>query len=94
MSDLASRIRKGDTIMIPITAMHRDKAIWGEDVLDFKPDRWDKLPDAVYGIPSIWGNLLTFSTGTRACIGYRFFVVEYERFHFRMNHFQANVHFF
>jgi cytochrome P450 len=31
-----SRISKGDTIMIPILAMNRSQALWGEDSMEFK----------------------------------------------------------
>lgn len=30
------RVKKGETIFIPIIAVNRDKAIWGEDATDFK----------------------------------------------------------
>ncbi|TDL20681.1 cytochrome P450 [Rickenella mellea] len=51
-------------------------AIWGDDVLDFKPERWFNLPDAVNSIPGVWGSLLTFLGGSRSCIGYRFALIE------------------
>ncbi|KAI0824047.1 cytochrome P450 [Trametes gibbosa] len=38
------RIAKGNKVVIPIIAMHRSKEIWGEDALDFKPERWDHTP--------------------------------------------------
>ncbi|KII91513.1 hypothetical protein PLICRDRAFT_105725 [Plicaturopsis crispa FD-325 SS-3] len=69
-------IRKGDGIFIPILAINRSKALWGEDAHEFKPDRWDNLPESVTSIPSIWGHQLTFLAGPRACIGYRFSVIE------------------
>lgn len=58
--------------------MHRDKALWGEDAREFKPERWlgSKMPEAVASIPGIWSNMLTFLGGPRACIGYRFTLVE------------------
>ena len=40
------------------------------------PDRWNNLPDAVSAVPGVWGNMLTFIGGPRACIGYRFSLVE------------------
>lgn len=41
-----------------------------------RPERWANIPDTVTGIPGIWGNMLTFLGGPRACIGYRFSLVE------------------
>ena len=45
----------------------------------FRPERWleSSLPDAVSTIPGVWGNMLTFLGGPRACIGYRFSLIEY-----------------
>ncbi|KAG8215243.1 cytochrome P450 [Butyriboletus roseoflavus] len=43
---------------------------------DCRPERWENIPDAVSRIPGVWGHLLTFLGGPRACIGYRFSLVE------------------
>jgi cytochrome P450 len=69
-------IKKGQTLFIPILTLNRAKAIWGEDSLEFKPERWQTTPEAAASIPGVWGNMLTFLGGTRACIGYRFALVE------------------
>lgn len=42
-----------------------------------RPERWETTPDAAASIPGIWGHMLTFLGGPRACIGYRFALVEY-----------------
>ncbi|TCD65211.1 hypothetical protein EIP91_002958 [Steccherinum ochraceum] len=70
------RVAKGDTVMIPIQAINRDKAFWGEESFEFKPERWENLPEATAGIPGVWGHMLTFLGGPRACIGYRFSLIE------------------
>ncbi|KAF8750505.1 cytochrome p450 [Rhizoctonia solani] len=70
------RVQKGDSISIPILAMNRAKDVWGEDALDFKPERWDNLPDGVKDMPGVWSHLMTFIHGPNACIGYRFAVIE------------------
>jgi len=70
------RLREGDSILIPILAIHRLKSLWGEDADEFKPERWEAIPEAVKAIPGVFGNLLTFITGAHACIGYRFAVTE------------------
>ncbi|GAB1525648.1 hypothetical protein RhiTH_008811 [Rhizoctonia solani] len=70
------RVQKGDSISIPILAMNRAKDVWGEDAVDFKPERWDNLPDGVKDMPGVWSHLMTFIHGPNACIGYRFAVIE------------------
>ncbi|KAF5386913.1 hypothetical protein D9615_002005 [Tricholomella constricta] len=70
------RVSQGQTLLVPILAMNRDKSIWGEDSMEFRPERWEKIPEAAGGIPGVWGNMLTFLGGPRACIGYRFSLVE------------------
>lgn len=69
-------VLKDQLVFIPILAVNRDKTLWGDDALEFRPERWEKVPEAVSAIPNIWGNMLTFLAGPRACIGYRFSLVE------------------
>ncbi|KAJ7473626.1 cytochrome P450 [Mycena galericulata] len=69
-------IRKGTLIRIPIAAVHSDQAIWGDDVAEFRPERWEHVPEAATAIPGAWGNLLTFLAGPHNCIGFRFAIVE------------------
>ncbi|KAF8830625.1 hypothetical protein HHX47_DHR2000902 [Lentinula edodes] len=47
-------VQKGQTIFVPILAINRDKSLWGEDSMEFKPERWDNLPAAVSSIPGVW----------------------------------------
>nr|BED42949.1 cytochrome P450 monooxygenase [Trametes versicolor] len=70
------RIAKGNKIIVPIMAMHRSRELWGEDAMEFKPERWQQPPEAISAIPGVWGHLLTFIGGPRACIGYRFSIIE------------------
>ncbi|TCD69777.1 hypothetical protein EIP91_006313 [Steccherinum ochraceum] len=70
------RIQKGDMVMIPIQAMNRDKTFWGEDSFEFKPERWENIPEAAHGLPGVWGHIMSFIGGPRACIGYRFSLIE------------------
>ncbi|CAK5266376.1 unnamed protein product [Mycena citricolor] len=76
ISHEALPISKGQLITIPILAINTNKEIWGEDALEFKPERWDKLPEAVQSIPGVWGHQLTFLTGVHSCIGFQFSIVE------------------
>ncbi|KAH9968096.1 cytochrome P450 [Russula dissimulans] len=70
------RLRKGDVVIVPILAVHRRKSLWGEDADEFKPERWEAIPEAAKAIPGVFSNLLTFITGTHACVGYRFSLIE------------------
>ncbi|KAI9059130.1 cytochrome P450 [Trametes sanguinea] len=70
------RIAKGNLVMLPILALHRSKEIWGDDALEFRPERWEQPPEVSADIPGIWGHLLSFLGGPRACIGYRFSLTE------------------
>nr|BED42956.1 cytochrome P450 monooxygenase [Trametes versicolor] len=70
------RISKGASILIPILALNRSKKYWGEDAHEFKPERWESPSEAAASVPGVWSHLLTFLGGPRACIGYRFSVVE------------------
>ncbi|KAL1742895.1 cytochrome P450 [Schizophyllum fasciatum] len=70
------RVRKGQTFLVPYHSANRSKAIWGADANEFRPARWNNLPETAKSIPGIWGNTLAFSAGAHACIGFRFAVFE------------------
>jgi cytochrome P450 len=70
------RFRKGDQVLIPIRAINRLKSLWGKDANEFKPERWEAVPEAVKSLPSVFSNMLTFNAGAHACIGYRFSIIE------------------
>ncbi|KAJ6567804.1 cytochrome P450 [Mycena sp. CBHHK59/15] len=69
-------IAKGQTVHIPILAVNTDTGLWGPDAGEFKPERWDNVPEAVSAIPGVWANLLTFFAGPHNCIGFRFSLAE------------------
>ncbi|KAI0357855.1 cytochrome P450 [Trametes cingulata] len=70
------KIAAGNQVVIPILTLNRSKALWGEDAHEFRPERWENPPEAISSIPGVWGHLMTFLGGPRACIGYRFSIVE------------------
>lgn len=69
-----------DTVVIPsILNCNRDPALWGADSYEWKPERWlSPLPDTLMEapIPGIYSHLMTFSGGSRACIGFKFSQLE------------------
>ncbi|CCM00981.1 uncharacterized protein FIBRA_03029 [Fibroporia radiculosa] len=71
------KVSKGNIIQIPILVLNRSKELWGEDAHEFKPERWiTGIPDSAKHIPGVWGHMLSFLGGPRACIGYRFSLIE------------------
>ena len=71
------RVAKGTNIDIPLQAMANDPVVWGPDVDEFKPERWlspNGVPDGAMEMPSLKSP--TFLAGPRACIGFRFSVME------------------
>ncbi|KAJ7095055.1 cytochrome P450 [Mycena epipterygia] len=69
-------IPKGQIIRLPILIIHMDPETWGDDAAEFRPERWEHIPDASSAVPSVWGNLFTFFAGPNNCIGFRFALVE------------------
>ncbi|KAJ7745985.1 cytochrome P450 [Mycena metata] len=63
-------------VVLPILALNRDPAIWGPDATQFIPERWERSPAISTSIPGLWSSMLTFLGGPRACIGFRFSLLE------------------
>ncbi|KAJ7691523.1 cytochrome P450 [Mycena olivaceomarginata] len=70
--------RNGTTLVLPILAVNRDPALWGADAHQFLPERWESSPAPSTSIPGLWSQMLTFLGGPRACIGFRFSLVEFK----------------
>ncbi|KAI0713903.1 cytochrome P450 [Earliella scabrosa] len=72
-------IPKGTFFFLNLRACNTNKALWGEDALEWKPERWLKpLPRTVEDarIPGIYANLMTFISGGHSCIGFKFSQLE------------------
>ncbi|KAJ6517590.1 cytochrome P450 [Mycena vulgaris] len=69
-------IPKGQVIHIPILAINTDTEIWGPGAGEFKPERWENVPEAATHVPGAWANIFTFFAGPHNCIGFRFSLVE------------------
>ena len=52
-------VPKGTSVVISILASNRNRALWGLDADEWKPERWEKLPDAVINahIPGVYAHL-------------------------------------
>ncbi|KAF8714664.1 Cytochrome P450, partial [Rhizoctonia solani] len=73
------RVRKGTNIYVSIKEANRSKETWGEDADVFRPERWlEKLPDSVSDAKTsgVYSSMMTFSAGPRACIGFKFSLLE------------------
>ncbi|KAG0146478.1 hypothetical protein CROQUDRAFT_77651 [Cronartium quercuum f. sp. fusiforme G11] len=68
-------IAAGELVTIPISAFHLSQAAFGPDAEVFRPERWLEGGRGG-GPPGVWAGLLVFLGGPRACIGYRFALLE------------------
>ncbi|KAG7092971.1 hypothetical protein E1B28_009272 [Marasmius oreades] len=66
-------------IFISLVNSNRNKALWGDDADEWKPERWlSPLPKDVVDakIPGVYSHLMTFNAGGRSCIGFKFSQLE------------------
>ncbi|KAK7223416.1 hypothetical protein V2G26_011419 [Clonostachys chloroleuca] len=61
-------VRRGTIVLYHVNSMHRDPAVYGNDVEEFRPERWD-------GLRPGWA-FLPFSGGPRVCIGQQMALME------------------
>lgn len=66
-------IRKGTRVTYHIYAMSRMESIWGEDCMEFKPERW--LRDGIFTPESLY-KYPVFQAGPRVCLGKELSVME------------------
>ncbi|EJU01602.1 cytochrome P450 [Dacryopinax primogenitus] len=78
----AVRFKAGDVILIPILAIDKSERLWGPTALEFRPERFQSAPEAATAIPGVYSHILTFTGGPRACIRYRFSIIEVKAFLF------------
>nr|XP_009617649.1 cytokinin hydroxylase-like [Nicotiana tomentosiformis] len=69
-------IPKGTNIWIDLVSMHHDKQLWGEDVNEFKPERFKD--DMIHGGCKHKMGYLPFGFGGRMCIGRNLTMMEYK----------------
>ncbi|KAH8986071.1 cytochrome P450-like protein [Lactarius hatsudake] len=72
-------VPKNTNVFAQIHNLNRDPSIWGADAAEWKPERWlAPLPQSVTdaNIQGVYANTMTFTGGTRACIGFKFSQLE------------------
>jgi cytochrome P450 len=62
-------VPKGTVVVLSYYALHRDTTVFGEDVEEFKPERWETIK------PGTW-DFMGFGGGNRACMGQQKVLVE------------------
>ncbi|KAM3713488.1 hypothetical protein ACB098_01G261800 [Castanea mollissima] len=60
-------IRPNTRILNYLYAMGRMESIWGEDCLEFKPERWISKHGGIVHVPSF--KFIAFNAGPRTCLG-------------------------
>lgn len=68
-------IPEGTNVWIDVVGMHHDPDLWGQDVYEFKPERFDN--DLFGGCNHKMG-FLPFGFGGRMCIGRHLTIMEYK----------------
>ncbi|KAI0671636.1 cytochrome P450 [Trametes maxima] len=72
-------VPKGTNLVLNVQACNTNKALWGDDAGEWKPERWLKpFPPALEEarVPGIYSNLMTFGGGSYSCIGFKFSQLE------------------
>ncbi|KAJ7752918.1 cytochrome P450 [Mycena metata] len=75
-------IPKNQILVTSIAGYNRNTDVFGQDAQQFNPERWldgTVKPAANVGI-GMFANLMTFGSGHRGCIGWRFAIYEYQAF--------------
>ncbi|KAF9064450.1 cytochrome P450 [Rhodocollybia butyracea] len=70
---------KSTPVLISILNSNRSAELWGPDANEWKPERWlSPLPETITGskVPGVYAHLMTFSGGSRSCIGFKFSQLE------------------
>ncbi|KAM5543177.1 hypothetical protein V8D89_003051 [Ganoderma adspersum] len=73
-------IRAGQVIHVSFAGYQRLPEIWGEDAHTWNPDRFSRIEAGKETNVGVFANLLKFAAGVRACIGWRFSIIEMQAF--------------
>ncbi|KAI0715284.1 cytochrome P450 [Earliella scabrosa] len=69
-------VKAGQWVTISFCGYHRLTSVWGEDADRWNPDRFFHIDPTKQTKIGVYANLATFSGGVRACIGWRFSLIE------------------
>ncbi|OAX38825.1 cytochrome P450, partial [Rhizopogon vinicolor AM-OR11-026] len=90
-------VAENQRIVMSILAANHNQAVWGKDASDWKPERWlnssqGDTPGVKVGVryTGVYSSMMTFLTGSRSCIGFKFAEMEI-RIHWMMTGFFAPV---
>ncbi|XP_040986481.1 alkane hydroxylase MAH1-like [Juglans microcarpa x Juglans regia] len=61
------RVNANTKIMVSLYSMGSMEGIWGDDCLEFKPERWISEKEGIVHIPSY--KFIAFNSGPRSCLG-------------------------
>ncbi|PBK89827.1 cytochrome P450 [Armillaria gallica] len=87
-------VAKGTSVFVSIAGYNRNASIFGDDSHSFNPERWLDNSMAKTDTPlGLYGNLMSFGSGVRSCMGWRFALLEYQtiliqlidKFHFSID---------
>ncbi|KAJ7111272.1 cytochrome P450 [Mycena epipterygia] len=73
-------IPKNMSLWVSNAGYNRNTDIFGQDAHVFNPERWLDGTVQTTTKLGVYGNLMTFGSGIRSCIGWRFAVYEYQAF--------------
>ncbi|TBU38974.1 cytochrome P450, partial [Dichomitus squalens] len=72
-------VPKGTAIILDLQGSNYNKELWSEDAHEWRPERWlSPLPAALdeARLPAVYSNIMSFSGGSRSCIGFKFSQLE------------------
>ncbi|KAK7439342.1 hypothetical protein VKT23_017568 [Stygiomarasmius scandens] len=69
-------VKEGQRVLIDIANYNRLESVWGKDPDTWHPERFLESKTQKGTTLGVYANLLSFSAGVRACIGWRFALLE------------------
>ncbi|KAI1791251.1 cytochrome P450 [Ganoderma leucocontextum] len=73
-------VRAGQVVHLSFAGYQRLPEVWGEDAHAWNPDRFFRIETGKQTNVGVFANLMAFSAGVRACIGWRFSLIEMQAF--------------